>query len=127
MYLQDLSFNFDKFTEHTDNTLFESELYPLRPYEYGDVIMAISLGVSRDKRVIERSLFTLLDLLAAVGGLQTILAYIATSILFIWTRGRLLDTYLSKELFKSSQVSVATQKRWRGYCHRIRSMHLLAD
>ena len=72
-------FNFDSLTELTDSTLFESKVGPMRPFEYGDSIMAISLEISRDKRVIERSLFTVLDLLAAVGGLQTFLSAIAAS------------------------------------------------
>ena len=75
-------------------------------YEHDDTIMAITLELSNDKRVIDRSIFTVLDLLAALGGLQSILASLAASAVSIWTGGSLLDAYLIRELFKSKQVPV---------------------
>ena len=95
------------------------------PYEREGLIMAFTLEVNRDKRVIERQLFTVLDLLASIGGLQAILYSIAASTLSIYTRGSLIDAHLISELFLHGDVPVMVQKGLRGFCYRRRLRHQL--
>lgn len=73
--LQDLAVNLDQVTELRDSSVFSIKYSHnvFRPLEL-DLIRGIQLQLNRDLTVIQRTGYTVLDLLSDVGGLQGVLA-----------------------------------------------------
>ena len=68
--LQDLSIDLDELTELSDSSLFTVRPARLMPYGFDDqVIQGIQIMMDLDLRVIQRSGYTVLDIMSDVGGL----------------------------------------------------------
>ena len=82
--MQDRAFNFDDLTQFEHDGVFDLEAMPLRPYEvYPDVIMALSIEVNSDMKLVERVNYSYLDALSDVGGLGEVLAFMLSFVLAI--------------------------------------------
>ena len=70
--LQDLSIDMDELTELKDSSVFTVRQADLMPYGFDDeVIQGIQIMMDLDLLVIQRSGYTVLDILSDVGGLQS--------------------------------------------------------
>lgn len=103
--LQDLPVNLDEITQLSDPGLFklESSSVSFKPHE-PDLIQGIEVSMSRDLVVIQRTGYTVLDLLSDVGGLQGILLY-AISLLLSIANSDQLTQYLVEKLFKVNSAN----------------------
>ena len=75
MNLQDFAFNFDDLTNQSDSSPFKLVRGPTRPFEFFEQdVMALGIDMDLTRTVIERSNYTILDVLSDVGGLESVLA-----------------------------------------------------
>ena len=61
--------------------------------------MGVSIEMDLDLRVVERTIFTVLDLLSGIGGLSSILAVSANTVIVMWHWHGLPDYFLISHLF----------------------------
>ena len=73
--------------------------------------MAVSLNMDIDAHLIERNLFTTLDILAAIGGLASIFTSAIAFVVNIWHWHGLADMFLVSNLFTLSSVMSVTHSR----------------
>ena len=75
MILQDRAFNFDDLTEQSDSSAFLLVRGPTRPFEFFEEdVMALGIDLDLTRTVINRTNYTILDVLSDVGGLESVLA-----------------------------------------------------
>ena len=99
--LQDsMPVDLDSLTAVEDDSLFFVEKLENRPYEEDPhVQMEITVEMSLDSRVIERTGYTMLDLLSDIGGVQTILLSVFSFLVNFWNY-QFLEDYMALNLFK---------------------------
>ena len=98
--MQDGTINLDEITELNDASLFSLDSLPLRPYEKDFYTQAdIYIEVNFDQRVVERDVYTFLDLLSDIGGLQGILISGISLALAFWNFNQ-FDNFMVSRLFK---------------------------
>ena len=74
----------DEITELENSNLFKLERVPTRPFEFFEEdVMAVGFELDLDLRKIERSSYTILDVLADVGGLSPVSTVLATELLAV--------------------------------------------
>ena len=109
LVLQDQLFNFADYTREKDYSVFALKPLPTQSYEKHDGVQTeISFRRNLDLRIVTRSGYTLLDLIANVGGLRTILAFVIGQFINYWCFNS-PQNYMVSRLF--------TYKR-RGYDER---------
>ena len=64
--------------------------------------MSVTFEMDFNLRVVDRNLFTVLDLLSDIGGLSQTFLSLASSIVAVWHYDGILDAYMSKRLFRLS-------------------------
>lgn len=67
-----------------------------------------------DLRVIERNLFTILDLLADVGGLDSILTQLISLLVVLWNRHGLANLFIIDQLYTAVAAGMSKQR----FCER---------
>lgn len=68
--MQDLQVSLDDLTEQQDSSLFNYKRNGFRPNEVDpDTIFSVNFSMENSLVLVERNLFTILDLLAEIGGL----------------------------------------------------------
>ena len=73
--LQDRAFNFDSLTEQKDSSAFTLVRGSTRPFEFFEEdVMALGIDMALTRTVINRTNYTILDVLSDVGGLESVLA-----------------------------------------------------
>jgi len=98
--LQDRPFNFDDITEHSDETAFKLVRGPSRPFEfYEEDVMAIGIDMDLARTVVERTNYTILDVLSDVGGLESVFASVVSFILGALNYNN-LNSQMIGQLFK---------------------------
>ena len=86
LILQDKLFNFAEFTRESDDTVFNFIELPNWSYEKEDSTQfEITIERDRDLQVYSRSGYTILDLIANVGGLRTIFAFVIGQFINYWS------------------------------------------
>ena len=64
----------DELTQYMDNSLFRLDLMPVRPWEYDKVSQFVfSVELNFDLIIVERKIYSTLDFMSDVGGIQKIL------------------------------------------------------
>ena len=97
LQLQDKLFDFDSITEHETNAPFEVKQIAWRAYEQrAETMMIITLEHNLDLKQIERSYYTILDVLADVGGLQGIQTFIGTFIVGLFYRDSVREHLITR-------------------------------
>ena len=82
--MNDLDIDLDEFTE-TEAKIFKITTLPTISYESDYVVqMDIRVEMSRDQELILRTTYTILDVLADVGGIQSIFQSTVILFLGIW-------------------------------------------
>ena len=82
--MNDLDIDLDDFTE-TEAEIFKIDALPTISYESDYVVqMDIRVEMSRDQELILRTTYTILDVLADVGGIQSIFQSTVILFLGIW-------------------------------------------
>lgn len=82
--LQDKIVALDEITELENSNLFRLERMPARPFEFFEEdVMGVGIELDLDLRRIERSNYTILDVLADVGGLSSVTTVFATGLLAV--------------------------------------------
>lgn len=82
--LQDEIVEFDDLTQLENSNLFKFERMPARPFEFFEEdVMGVGIELDLDLRRIERSNYSLLDVLADVGGLSSVLTVFASGLLAV--------------------------------------------
>ena len=82
MILQDRAFNFDDLTEQSDSSAFLLVRGPTRPFEFFEEdVMALGIDMDLTRTVINRTNYTILDVLSDVGGLESVLASVVSLLL----------------------------------------------
>ena len=98
--LQDLSIDLDELTELSDSSLFTVRPARLMPYGFDDqVIQGIQIMMDLDLRVIQRSGYTVLDIMSDVGGLQSVL-FSGISLFLVMCSYNAIDNYLVSRLYR---------------------------
>ena len=96
---------------HTDIRVFTTEEQSVRPYEFKDnVHLSISYEMELNKQSIDRTVYTLLDWLGDVGGLQGIIFDIG-GFLLMFISGNGLTYLLLSSLFKEQSDEIEERKR----------------
>ena len=91
--------NLDEVTK-LEQTVFKIEKLPRNPFErYPNLIASVSFEMSQDLQIIKRLHYSLLDMLADVGGLNRTLSSFY-SIVALALGFQSMDTFLSSKLFK---------------------------
>jgi hypothetical protein len=97
--LQDGAVDFDEMTVYNDTSVFKLQRTMNRPFEFFDQdVMAIGIDCNLDRTVIERSNYTILDVLSDVGGLESVLASAIALFLSILNYNN-LENSMIKQLF----------------------------
>ena len=92
--------NLDEVTELQDSTLFRPRQTQWRAFEKDKAfINAITFEMDFDLQVVERDIFTILDLLADLGGLTSILISGFAGIVAIFNWDGVVDNFLIKKLY----------------------------
>ena len=105
-----MAFNLDEVTELLDSSVFSmKEVYESPFLLDKGLLQGYSIMMSMDQLVIERSGYTLLDVLSDIGGIQGILISGISFILSILNHNH-LDNYLVAKLFKSESAELLTSK-----------------
>ena len=100
LYLQDLDIDLDDLTQIHDTRAFKMEALPLRSQEKDhSVQMEISIEMNLDQITIARSVYTTLDVLSDIGGIQEILMSGMGMLLGIWNYQN-FDNYMASRLYK---------------------------
>ena len=100
LYLQDLDIDLDDLTQIHDTSAFTMEALPLRSQEKDySVQMDISIEMNLDQITIARSVYTTLDVLSDIGGIQGILMSGMGMLLGIWNYQN-FDNYMASRLYK---------------------------
>ena len=82
--LQDKIVALDEITELENSNLFKLVRMPARPFEFFEEdVMGVGIELDLDLRRIERSNYTILDVLADVGGLSSVTTVFATGLLAV--------------------------------------------
>ena len=82
MNLQDNAFNFDDLTKQSDSSAFLLVRGPTRPFEFFEEdVMALGIDMDLTRTVINRTNYTILDVLSDVGGLESVLASVVSLLL----------------------------------------------
>lgn len=98
--LQDLYVNLDDMTELSNSNLFHATPLPSRPFEwFEETQTAISYEMSLNAVRIDRSIMTLLDIGAAVGGLESTIMIFLGIFVSIFTNGN-VDQHLIENLYE---------------------------
>ena len=103
--LQDRYYNLDVISFiHNDTTMFRTEKESWQPYEqYAETVMALRVELSLDKRSYELTIYTVLDLLADVGGLGSALFTICAVFMARWNKNK-METFLQDQLYEGPIV-----------------------
>ena len=97
---QDLFINADDITVFEKDNLFHLEPIPARQYHAEEFqMMQISLEMNLDQLSIERQIYSSLELISDIGGIQAILLSLFGSILSVFNYNN-FDTFLASRLFK---------------------------
>ena len=100
--LQDGLIDLDSLTELQDNNLYRLIRRESKPLFTPGYLQGVTLQMNFDLTQVQRTGYTVLDLLSDIGGLQGILSSGITVILSIWNHNY-LDSYLISNLFKTSK------------------------
>ena len=112
LQLQDQLLDLDELTEDETSIVFDVKSVGWRAYEHNpETLMVITIEASLDQQHIERSYYTLLDVLADVGGLDGTLALFGNIVISV-IYGDAVKDYLVDKLyyFKSSPGQMTTQR-----------------
>jgi len=98
--LQDEHIDLDSLTVIEDDALFKLEIMPTRPYTKDFyAMMDITIEMNRELAVIQRSGYTIFDLLSDTGGVQSILLSGFAGLIGLFNYQH-FDTYIASQLFK---------------------------
>ena len=90
----------DNITEINDKTIFQMEEKPKRAFEKDvNVQMDITIEMNRDQVTLGRNVYTSLDVLADIGGIQSILVSGIAIFFSVWNYGH-FDNNMTTKLFK---------------------------
>ena len=108
--LQDLSIDLDELTELSDSSLFTVRPASLMPYGFDDqVIQGIQIMMDLDLRVIQRTGYTVLDIMSDVGGLQSVL-FSGISLFLAMCSYNAIDNYLVSRLYRLESKQDISQR-----------------
>ena len=100
LFLQDGTINLDDLTELDDASIFSLESMPVLPYEKDYNAQAdVTIEVNPNLRVVARDMYTFLDLLSDIGGMQGILISGMAYALAFWNFNQ-FDNFMVSRLFK---------------------------
>ena len=102
--LQDLVVDLDEITELTNSQVFSLKDVGTIPYEYDNTVFSVLIGGSNDQLVIERSNYSVFDLLGDIGGLESIIFSFVTLMLSALNYNH-LDNELVSRLFRFKNSS----------------------
>ena len=92
--------NIDDFTQLENDSLFKLETIPARQYNARDyVLMDMSFEMNLNQVVLSRQIYSSLDLISDIGGIQAILLSFCGIVLSIINYDN-FDTFLASKLFK---------------------------
>ena len=98
--LQDEPINLDALTEYKDTTIFSTDRLNNRPNElFDDFVSSLDFEANLDKIVIERINYTILDAMAAVGGLAKVLNTGLTIFVAILNYNH-IETFIASNIYK---------------------------
>ena len=99
LQLQDQLFNFADYTKEIDRNVFRVQPLSIQSYEKHDGTQSdITIERSLNLQIYSRSGYTLLDLIANVGGLRTIMAFVLTQLMGYWNFNS-VQNYMVSRLF----------------------------
>ena len=101
MFLQDVkSINMDDITELEDDTIFKLEQKPPMPYEKDDIVqMDITVEMNLNQKVVARDVYTFLDFLSDIGGIEGMLISGVALFMTFWNFN-MLENYMVSKLYK---------------------------
>ena len=98
--LQDEPINLDALTEYKDTTIFSTDRLNNRPNElFDNFVSSLDFEANLDKIVIERINYTILDAMAAVGGLAKVLNTGLTIFVAILNYNQ-IETFIASNIYK---------------------------
>ena len=110
LFLQDLPVSFDSLTELEDSSVFtvqlSNQIFPATLDE--ELIQGVLIQMNMDKTIVTRTGYTILDVLADVGGLLGILTSGIGLLLGIWNF-KIVDQYMASKLFKVAPAEASAQ------------------
>ena len=121
--------NMDEITELQDSSVFGLKpTIHITSWNEKDLIQGITIQMSLDQTLIERTGYTVVDILSDVGGLQGILISVLSLLLSILNHSQ-LESYLASKLFKSDHIfltPLARMENLKLYCIKKILPHRLA-
>ena len=101
VFLQDRrSISLDELTELSDNSIFKFEQKPMKPYEKDEIVqMDITIEMNLNQLVIARDIYTFLDFLSDIGGIQGMLISGVALFMAFWNYN-MLENYMVSKLYK---------------------------
>ena len=100
--MQDLPINLDEITELEDSNVFKVEKKEMMLMEWGpEIVISIRFERNLDLQLVQRTRYTILDLLSDIGGIQSILLS-AIGFFLSYSNFNYFDNYMASKLFKYS-------------------------
>ena len=107
LLLQDLVVNLDELTLLKDSRVFKLERQSLVPFkEEKDLVQGVQIDLDANLIVVQRDGYTILDILADVGGIQGLLISAICLFLNFWNYNH-LENYLAIKLFKFDHLKTS--------------------